>query len=101
MVMVELYIGSIPATLPPKEEIVGMMVQDVEVGLNISATLHFAMLEKVFMVMREVYIGIRPALVPPIIQEILVDHQYFIVMVMTEVDIGNRPVNFLHITMVN
>ena len=36
VVMRYLDIGSRPATLPPKEDIVGVVVQDVEVGLKIS-----------------------------------------------------------------
>ena len=39
MVMRELDIGPRPDTIPPKEEIVGVMVQDVEVGLKILSTL--------------------------------------------------------------
>ena len=50
------------------------MVQDVEISINISATLTFTMLEKVFMVMGEVDISLRPAFIFPIIQVILVDH---------------------------
>ena len=37
--MRELDIGPRPATLPPKEDIGGVMVQDVEVVLNRSTTL--------------------------------------------------------------
>ena len=39
VVMGELYIGPITDTLPPKEEIVGVRVQDMKVGLKISTTL--------------------------------------------------------------
>ena len=82
VVMEELDIGTRLATLPLitqvnmvdfsvyinlKEEIVGMMVQDMELGIKIPANLHFKMLEKVLMVMGKVYIGLRPALIPPII----------------------------------
>ena len=49
----------------------------------------------------EVYIGLIPALIPPIIQLIMVDHLVFRVMVVTEVDTGIVPANFLHITMVD
>ena len=78
-----------------------MMMKDVEVGLNRSSTLPFKMLYKVLMVMGEVYICLRPALIPTIIQVILVDHWIFIVMVVTEIDIGLRPANFIHMTMVD
>ena len=96
--MVEVDIGPIPATLPPitqvtmvdclvylnlKDDILGVMVQDVEVGLKISATLTFTMTEKVFMVVREVDIGLRPDLLPTIIHVILVDNLIFIFMIMT------------------
>ena len=58
------------------------------------------MMDKLLTVMVEVYIGLRPAPIPSIIQVLLVDHWVFIVMFMTEVDIGLIPDNFLHITMV-
>ena len=72
------------------------MEQDTKVGLKISATLPFKILEKLLMVMGEVDIGLTPDLIPPTIQAILVYHWVFIVLVMTEVDIGLIPVNFLH-----
>ena len=77
------------------------MMKDVEVGLNRSSTIPFKMLYKVLMVMGEVYICLRPSLIPTIIQVILVDHWDFIVIVMTIVDIGLRPANFIHMTMVD
>ena len=43
-----------------KEVTVGMTMEDVEVGLKISATLPFTMMEKALMVIGEVYIGLRP-----------------------------------------
>ena len=49
MVMGELDIGTRPANLPPQEYIVGVKVQDIEVGLNISTTPPCSILEKVFM----------------------------------------------------
>ena len=97
--MGELDIGPRPATIPPKNEISGMMVQDVELGLKISTTLNFSMLEKVFMAMEEVDLGLISALLPPIIQVILTDHKVIIVIVMTELDIGLITANFLHINM--
>ena len=51
-------------------------------------------------VMGELYIGLRTGLLPSIIQVILVDHQFLIFMVITEVDTGLIPANFIHITMV-
>ena len=77
------------------------MVQDVEVCLNISATITYSILDQVLMVMGEVDIGLIPALLPLIIQVIFVDNQVFIVMVTIEADIGLIPANFIHITMVN
>ena len=83
-----------------KEVIVGGMMQDVKVGIKRSSTIPLTIMDKVLLVMVEVELGSRQALLPPIIQVILVDHWIFIVMFMTEVDIGLRPENFLHITMV-
>ena len=78
-----------------------MIVQYVEVGLKRLATLPYSMLKKVLTVMVEVDIGLISSFLSPIIRLILVDHWCFIVMVMTEVDIGLRPNISLHITMVN
>ena len=83
-----------------KEVIVEVMVQDVEVGFRILATLPFTIMDKVLVVMVKVGIGIIPDPLPHIIQVILVDHCSFIFMFMIEVEIGLRPDNFLHITMV-
>ena len=49
VVMGELDIGPIPATIPSKEVIVGVMVKDVEVGLKRSTTLTCSMLDKFLM----------------------------------------------------
>ena len=49
-------------------------MKDVEVGLNISATLNFMIIDKVLIVTVEVDIGIRPDLLTPTIQVLLVDH---------------------------
>ena len=118
-------IGPIPANLPPitqvtmldcciymmsivilmivimkmKELILGVMVQDVEFGLNRSATLPFTTMEKLLMVMVEVDIGLRSSPLPPIIQVILLDYWVFIPTAITEVEIGLRQANFPHITM--
>ena len=69
------------------------MMEDVEVGLNISATLTLKFTKKVFMMMEEVDIGLRPAPFPPIIKVILLDFWVFLFMVMREVDICLRPAN--------
>ena len=55
-----------------KEVIVGVMVQDLEVGLKKSSTLNFTMTEKLFLFMEEVGIGIRPDPLHPIVQVRLV-----------------------------
>ena len=77
------------------------MVQDMEVGLNISTTWPYSMLEKVLMELVEVDICLRPVLLPPIISVIVVDHLVLIFMVITEVEIVIPSAIFLHITMVN
>ena len=53
------------------------------------------------MAMGGVDIGLRLALLPPIIEVVLVDHNIFIVMVITEIYIGLIPSNFLHKTIVD
>ena len=82
------------AFMKMKEVIVGMMVQDLEVCLNISVTLPFAIMYKVLMVMGEADLGLIPSLLPKIIQVCLVYHWYFIVILTREVVIGIRPENF-------
>ena len=99
MVMIDLDICPRPATLPPKEEILGGMDKYTEVGPNRSTTCTCSMFEKVLMALVEVDIGIIPALLPPIIQVIMVDHLIFIVIFITEFDIGITAFNCLHITM--
>ena len=54
-----------------------MMMEDMEVGLNISATFPFTMTDKVLMVMGELDIGLRPSPLPPTIQARLVDRWIF------------------------
>ena len=76
-------IGHIPANIPPEEEILGMKVQDKEVGMKISTTLPCSMLEKQLMDLGEVDLGLGPALLPTTIQGIMVYHLIFIVMVIT------------------
>ena len=81
--MGELNIANRPATLPIKKDIVGVMAQDVDVGVKISAAIPSLMLEKLLMSMIELDLGLGTSLLPPTIQLILVDHQVFIAMVMT------------------
>ena len=100
MVMGELDIGPRSASITNKEEIVVVMMQYMKVGLKRSSTCPFSMSDKVLIVLGEVYLGIRPALLPPIIQVIMVYQLVFIVMVITEVDMGIRPANCMHIRMV-
>ena len=121
----EVYIGTRTATLPPiahmtmvyfciylvllvmfmkffmpmKHVILGVVMEDVELGHNRPSTINFTIVEKVLMVMGKVYIGLIPAPFPPIIQTILVDCWIFLFMVMKEVDIGIRPVTNIQITM--
>ena len=58
-----------------KEEIVGVTLQDVEVGIKRSANLTFTIMEKVLMAMGESDIGIITAPLPLIIHMILVDNR--------------------------
>ena len=83
MVMEDLDIGPRPATLPPKEEIVGVTVQDTEVVLNRSTNLPCSVLEKLLMALGKVDLGLVPALLPPIIQVIMVFHLFFIATLIT------------------
>ena len=53
------------------------------------------------MAMGEADLGLGPDLLPSIIKVILVYHQVFIAMVITEVEMDLRPFNFMHITMVD
>ena len=76
-------------------------MQDTEVGMKISTNLTCSMWEKVFMALGEVYIGLVPSLIPPIIRVIMADNLVFIFTVITEVEIGITPANFLHIPMVD
>ena len=72
--MGELDIGTITANLTPKKEIVGVTLEDMEVGLKISTTIPCSMLEKVLMELVEVDLGLRPALLHLIIQLIMLYH---------------------------
>ena len=77
------------------------MVQYAEVGLKRSTTLTCPMFDKVLMKLGVVDLFLGSALLPPIIQVIVTDNQVFIVTVITEVDIGLTPANFMHISMVD
>ena len=101
MEMGELDIGPRPYTLLPKEEIVGVILQGMEVGLNRSNTLPCSMLDNVLMELGEVDLGLVPAHLFLIIWVIMVDHLIFIVMAKIEVGIGLTPANFMHITIVD
>ena len=81
-----------------KEVVVGVTVQEAEVGLKISDNIPFTMMDKVLMVMVEVDIGLRPAPISPIIQVCLVNHWVHIFIATTEVYIGLIPANFIHMT---
>ena len=81
VVMGDLDIGTRLANIPPKNEIVGVTVQDMKVGLKRWTTIPFSTLGKVLMVLGEVYLGLRVALLHTIIQAIMVDNLDFIVMV--------------------
>ena len=70
--MGELDIGPRAATFPPKEEILGVMVQYTEVVLKRSTTHNCSMLDKVLITLESVDLGIGPALLPPIIQVVMV-----------------------------
>ena len=61
----ELDLGTIPDTIPPKEDIVGVMVQDMELGLNISTTCPCSLLEKVLMMLIEmILVSAQPFSLP-------------------------------------
>ena len=81
MVMGELDICARTATLTTKEEIVGVVVQYIEVCLKRSITSPCAMLEKLLTELGELGLSLGTALLPPIIHVIMVDHLVFIVMV--------------------
>ena len=98
--MIEVNIGPGTATLHPKEQMLGVMFQDIELSLKRSITLTFSMLDKFLMVLVELDISLGLGFCA-IMQVILVYHQVFIVMVIPEVDIGLTPDNFPHINMVD
>ena len=83
MVMGDFDIGPIISTLPNREEIVGVMLQEMGVGTKRSTTRTCSMLEKVLMELGEVDLSLGPALLPTIIKAIMVDNMVFIVMVIT------------------
>ena len=59
-----------------KEVILGVVVQDGEVGLKILSNIPFTIMYKLLMVIWEVDIGLGPVLLPPIIQVWLVNHLF-------------------------
>ena len=73
--MVDLDLGLRPDTLPSKDDILGVVVQDVELGLKRSTTIPCSMSDKVLMAMVESDLGLRTDLLPTIIQVFLIDHQ--------------------------
>ena len=73
----------------------------MEVGLKISTTLTCSILEKLLRVLVGVDLGIGTALLPPIIKATMVYHLFFLLMMITEVEIGLTPANFIHIIMVD
>ena len=75
MVMVELDISYIRATLTKKEEILGVQLQGKEVGLKRSTILTSSIFRIVLMALVEVDLGIGQAVLPTIIQVIMVYHQ--------------------------
>ena len=66
-----------------------------------STTRPGSILEKLLMALVEVNHGLGLALLPPIIHVFMADHLFFIVMMITEVEIGTTPNFFLHITIVD
>ena len=75
VLMVEVELGlNIPATLPlavMQQELV--LTVELELGLNIPATLPLSIVEQELMLTGEVDIGLIPATLPPITQFALVD----------------------------
>ena len=67
--------------MPMKEAIVVVMMEDVDLGLKIPATLPFTIVEKVLMVMGEADIGLRPSPLPAIIQVGLVYFRVYLLMI--------------------
>ena len=57
-----------------KEVIVGVMVQDVELGLKKSGTIILPMMKKVLLVTGDVDLGLISAPLPSIIKVLLVDN---------------------------
>ena len=72
MVIGEVGICPITATLPTKEYILGVTIQYLEVVLNGSTSIPGSMLDKVLIALGEVDIGLVKALLRPIIQVVIV-----------------------------
>ena len=78
-----------------------MMMEVVELGINIPATITFTIVDKVLIVTRDMDIVIIPDSLPPIIQVVLVYCWFSMFMVMIEIKICLRPATLLPITMVD
>ena len=101
MVIGDLDVGTRPDTLPPKEEILWMMLQDLEVVMKISTTLPCSIVGES---VDEYGRSLSRYKTSPSTSHNSVDifrSSGFIAMVTTEVDIGIIPSSFLHITMVD
>ena len=86
-----------------------VMMEDVDIGLKIQATLPLATMKQMFMLVGEVDIGLRPATIPPITQVGVVYSRFYrfilvllmkLSMLIIEVDICIIPVTFIPITQV-
>ena len=69
--MGELDKGPRTSTLPPKDEILVVMVQDMAVCLERPTTTPCLMLDRVLISLREIDLGLGQPLLPPIIQVIM------------------------------
>ena len=82
------------------KEVLGLvMMEVVEFGIKIPATLIFTIVDK--LLMGEIDKGFRPETLPPIIQVVLVYFWFSMFMVMRELHICLRPSTFLPITTVD
>ena len=81
--MGELDTGPMSDTLNTRYDIVGVLLQDMELIMKISTTRPCSMMERVLLALGEVDLSLVPALLPPIIQLIMVDNLVLIVMVIT------------------
>ena len=77
------------------------MMVEVDLGIKRPATLPFAIVEKVLMLMRKVDIYLISDALPPIIQVVLVDCWFSLFVVIIEVYICIIPATLLTITTVD